>query len=61
MCDKERPARDPYAFSLGGLRTIASAVPMPVVPDRHPTDRQGEPDPKPRRRRFWAPAGLGVE
>jgi hypothetical protein len=33
MSKKTVPQRDPFAFSLGGLKTIASFVPATVVAD----------------------------
>ncbi|NGP54431.1 hypothetical protein [Thioalkalivibrio sp. XN8] len=49
MGQKARTARDPFAFSLGGLTAIAAFVPPPVVAsDRIRTRRQrhaGRPSP----------------
>ena len=33
MSKKTVPQRDPFTFSLGGLKTIASFAPAPIVAD----------------------------
>jgi len=42
MSNKTGPTRDAFTFSLGGLTTVASFVPVPVVADNR--IRQQRPD-----------------
>jgi len=62
MSKRATPGRDPYAFSLGGLRTIASFVPVPVVSDERLNQQRDDCGQKPRRRRWlWLPAEVGAK
>lgn len=69
MSRKTGAARDPFAFSLGGLTTIASFVAPPIVADDRLNKDPGpgtEPDGEDRERRRLVPlswrrrAALGV-
>jgi hypothetical protein len=56
MSRKSRPVRDPYAFSLGGLTTIASFVAPPIVADDRLNQEPGpRPEPEVENRRRWRP------
>lgn len=43
MSEKAKPTRDAFAFSLRGMRTIASVVPPPVVADDQIRKLRDEP------------------
>lgn len=45
MFKKDRPARDPFTFSLGGIPAVSSFAILPVIADdriRQIRDRQAE-------------------
>jgi len=62
MIKNDKPVRDVFTFSLGGITTISAFVAVPVIADDrlHQNPPSQVLDTRERKRRFWTPRRFRV-